>query len=111
MELAIGIAALVVAVVSALIAIWQGVLSRRQLKLAEDTEKRTTDALEEIRRVTSETKQISESVKQNIDDRITKILDNKLLAEQQSAATSAAASQAFMQAILQGMQNPQQPNG
>ncbi|WP_434316389.1 hypothetical protein [Leifsonia sp. P73] len=108
---ALSIAALVVAVISAGVAIWQGVISRQQLKLAQDTEKRTESALEEIRRVTGETKQISENVKQNIDERITKILDNKLLAEQQAAASSNAASEALLQMFMQGMQNQQKPGG
>lgn len=99
----ISIAALIVAVISAAIAIWQGVLSRKQLALAEDTEGRTTAALEEIKKVTAETRQLTNDIKQNIDERITRILDNKLLAEQQSAAQSQQISSMFAQKLFESM--------
>lgn len=96
----VSITALVVAVVSVGVAVWQGLLSRKQLSLARETERRTSDALEEVRRVTGETKQLTADVKSNIDERITRILDNKLASEQQSQAASAAMSQALTQQLL-----------
>lgn len=99
----LSVAALVVAIISALVAIWQGMLSRRQLDLAKETEGRTAAALDEIRRVTAETRQTTNEVKQNIDERITKILDSKLLAEQQSTAQSQQFGNMFMEKLMEGL--------
>ncbi|UAJ80168.1 hypothetical protein IT072_03725 [Leifsonia sp. ZF2019] len=99
----ISIVALGVAIVSAVVAIWQGILSRRQLQLARDTEGRTNAALEEIKRVTAETRQLTNDIKQNIDDRITKILDSKLITEQQGAASGQAFAEMLMKKAVEGM--------
>lgn len=86
MDLVLPIAALVVAVIAAGIAFWQGNISKEQLRLARDTEQRTERALEEIRRVTNETRQITQDVKNNVDTQISKVIDSKLAAEQSSQA-------------------------
>lgn len=106
MEQIIPIAALIVAVVAAGIALWQGSISREQLRLARDTEQRTERALEEIRRVTNETRQITQDVKNDVDSQISKIIDSKLSAEQNSQAMG----QQFLTRLLQGMGQPKPPS-
>lgn len=97
------IAAVAIAVVAVGIAFWQGWTSKQQLDLAKDTEARTEKALDEIKRETAETRRLSQDIKANIDDRITKILDNKLAAEQQSQANSRAISDAMTQKFMEGL--------
>lgn len=97
------ILALVIAVVSVAVALWQGFISKQQLQLARDTEKRTEDTLTEIRKETGETRRVAQDIKSNIDERITKILDSKLAAEQQSQAASAQMSQMFTQKLFEGL--------
>lgn len=103
MELIIGVAALIVALISVGIAFWQGSISKEQLRLARETEGRTERALENIQAVTAETRALSQAVKDSIEDRITKILDSRLAAEQQSQSTSAQMTTAFMQKLFDGM--------
>ena len=95
--------ALAVAVVSVLVALWQGFISKQQLQLARDTEKRAEDTLTEIRKETGETRRVAQDIKANIDERITKILDSKLAGEQQSQAVSAQMSQMFTQKLFESM--------
>jgi len=95
----VSIAALVVAVLSAGIAVWQGITSRSQLSLARLTEGRTNDALEEIRRVSRETRDLTENVKSSIDERISRMLDLKFEADAQSQATSKMVTDVFMQGL------------
>jgi Flp pilus assembly protein TadB len=97
------IAAVVIAVVAVGIAFWQGWTSRQQLELARSTEARTERTLDEIRRETAETRRMAQDIKANIDDRINKILDNKLAAEQQSQATSKVISDALTAKFLGGI--------
>lgn len=104
------IAAVVIAVVSVGVAFWQGSLSRQQLQLAKETEGRTERTLEDIRKETAETRRVAQDIKSNIDERITKILDSKLAAEQGSQQQSAAMSQKFMEALMSSMtKNGQTP--
>jgi glucose-6-phosphate-specific signal transduction histidine kinase len=111
MELVISICALVVGVVSVGIAVWQGRISRRQLELAKDTERRTEDTLKEIRVATDETRRIVQDVKDNIDDRITKIIDSRIQSDQAKEVNSSAMSQMLMQAIVQGMTQQKPDDG
>ncbi|MBU1586368.1 MAG: hypothetical protein KKH51_00285 [Actinobacteria bacterium] len=103
MELVVSVCALIVGVVAVGIAVWQGRISRQQLELAKDTERRTDDTLKEIRVATDETRRIVQDVKDNIDDRITKIIDSRIQSDQAKDETSSAMSQMLMQAIMQGM--------
>ncbi|WDM42538.1 hypothetical protein KV395_04305 [Microbacterium luteolum] len=105
MEIFISVAALVVGVVAAIIAIWQANISKEQLKLAKDTEDRTERALEEIRRVTGETRQISQDVKNNVESQISKVIDSKLDAERNTQAQGAE----FMKLLMQNVQKPGGP--
>ncbi len=111
MELIISICALVVGAVSVGIAVWQGRISRQQLELAKDTERRTEDTLKEIRVATDETRRIVQDVKDNIDDRITKIIDSRIQSDQAKDENSSAMSQMFMQAIMQGMTQQKPDDG
>jgi ABC-type transporter MlaC component len=97
------IAAIAIALVSVGIAFWQGSLSKQQLQLAKDTEQRTERTLDDIRRETAETRRVAQDIKSNIDERITKILDSKLAAEQGSQQQTAAMSQKFMEALMTSM--------
>ena len=83
MSASIAIASLVVAVVAAGVAIWQGVSSHRQLDLARHTEGETRRALEEIRDLSRDNRATATEIKGAIDERITKILDLRLEAERQ----------------------------
>lgn len=97
------IAAVVIAVVAVAVAFWQGWTSREQLKLARSTETQVEKTLDEIRRETAETRRLSQDIKANIDDRINRILDSKLAAEQQSQATSKSISDVLMQGLIERM--------
>lgn len=105
MELAVGIAALVVALASVGVAFWQGSISREQLRLARDTEQRTERALDDIRKATAETRQITQDVKNSIDSQITKILDSKIAAE----TSSQGMGQEFLKAMLSGIKPSEPP--
>lgn len=108
MELAISISALVAGVVAVGVAIWQGRISRQQLDLAKDTERRTEDTLKEIRAATDETRRIVQDVKDNIDERITKIIDSRIQSDQAKDASSNAITTMFMEGLMKsmGQQNP-----
>lgn len=102
----VSLAALGVAVIAALIALWQGKtskdqldLAKKQLAAAEQTEQRTERALEEIRRVTNETRQISQDVKNGIEQQVNKIIDSKISAEGHSQQMGAK----FMEQIFKNM--------
>ncbi|MBT1542607.1 hypothetical protein ACL00U_04070 [Curtobacterium poinsettiae] len=99
MEIGLSIAALVVAVVSALVAIWQGVMARDQLKSAKDTEGRTERALEEIRTLSRQSDQTLTDLKRDINDRITKILDQRIANDQQGQEMGAR----FMEEMFKGL--------
>lgn len=79
----LSIASLVVAVIAAGVAIWQGVSSHRQLDLARRTEDETKRALQEIRDLSRDNRTTATEIKSSIDERITKILDLRLDAERQ----------------------------
>lgn len=81
--MSVAIASLVVAVIAAGVAIWQGVSSHRQLDLARRTEGETRRALEEIRDLSRDNRATATEIKGAIDERITKILDLRLEAERQ----------------------------
>ncbi|MCZ4301558.1 hypothetical protein [Microbacterium oxydans] len=104
------IAAVAIALVSVGVAFWQGSLSKQQLQLAKDTEQRTERTLDDIRKETAETRRVAQDIKSNIDERITKILDSKLAAEQGSQQQNAAMSQKLMEAFMSGLtKNSQTP--
>lgn len=86
MDDALPIASVVIAAVAVAIAIWQGRLSKRQLRLAEDTQGKTEAALQEIRDRTTETQRLTAEIKANIDERITRILDSRLETEREALA-------------------------
>ena len=108
MELAISISALAVGLVSVGVAFWQGRISKQQLDLAKDTERRTEDTLKEIREATGETRRIVQDVKDNIDDRITKIIDSRIQSDQAKDASSTAITKMFMEGLMKsiGQQTP-----
>ena len=101
MELAISISALAVGLVSVGVAFWQGGISKQQLDLAKDT-------LKEIREATGETRRIVQDVKDNIDDRITKIIDSRIQSDQAKDASSTAITKMFMEGLMKsiGQQKP-----
>lgn len=103
------IAAVAIALVSVGVAFWQGSLSKQQLQLAKDTEQRTERTLDDIRKETAETRRVAQDIKSNIDERITKILDSKLAAEQGSQEQSAVMSQKLMEALMSGIAKNTQP--
>lgn len=85
----VGIASLCVAIIAAGIAVWQGIMARRNLRLAEGaqakaedamtrTQQKVEDALAEIRDLSKDTKLKVEDIKSEIDDRITRILDARI---------------------------------
>lgn len=74
----VGIAGLVVAVVAVGVSVWQGRMSKQQLDLAEKSEGRTERALEEIRTLSRENRDLASTMKSDIDDRINKFLDHQL---------------------------------
>lgn len=102
----VSVAALVVAVVAVGVAFWQGSTSKQQLDLAKQqlaeakaTEQRTERALEEIRRVTGETRQIAQDVKNGVEQQVNKIIDSKINAEGHSQQMGAK----FMEQIFKNM--------
>jgi uncharacterized protein HemX len=100
---ALSIASLVVAVIAAGVAIWQGVTSQRSLDAARLTEERTDRALEEIRRLSQENQAIVSEIKSEIDTRITRILDLKLDNERKSADMSSQFSAELIKGMFGGM--------
>lgn len=96
-------ASLAVACVAAIVAVWQGVIGRRQLKLAEQTEGRTEAALDEIRVLSRENKALAESIKNEIDQRITRLLDLRIDSERQSNEMSNQMAGEFMKQVFGGM--------
>jgi len=105
MEIGLSIGALVVAVISALVAIWQGVMARDQLKSAKDTEARTERALDEIRTLSRQSDQTLSDLKRDINDRITKILDQRIANDQQGQEFGAM----FMGKLMEGLGGDQPP--
>lgn len=99
----LSVASLVVALAATGIAVWQGVLGRRQLRLAEETEGRTEAALAEIRELSRENKALAESIKSEIDDRINRILDLRIDSERQSNEMSNQMAGEFFKQIFAGM--------
>lgn len=97
------IAAVVIAVVSVLVAVWQGWTSKQQLVLAKQTETRTEKALEAIRTESAETRRIVQDIKSNVDDRITKMLDTQVSAEHQRQANAKTISDALTAQLLGGL--------
>lgn len=75
MELAVSIVSGVVAIIAVIIAIWQAQISKSQLTLARDVEKRTTEALKEIRDISRDNQKSIDGIKKEIDDRVTKFID------------------------------------
>jgi hypothetical protein len=111
MEFIISISALLVGLVAVGIAFWQGRISKQQLDLARETERSTEDTLKEIRTTTDETRRIVQDVKNNIDDRITKILDSRIQSEQAKEANSSEISRMFMEGLMKGIKGAQDPDG
>ena len=103
METILSISALVVGLVAVGVAVWQGRISRQQLELAKDTERRTEDTLKDIRTATDETRRIVQDVKDNIDERITKIIDSRIQSDQTKEASSSAITQMFMEGLMKSM--------
>lgn len=111
MENVVGIVSIVIALVAVVIAVWQGMLSKRQLDLAKETEGRTERALDEIQRLTTETKSMTEAIKKDVEERITRMLDSRLEDDRRKAESSEQASQAFLQMLLGGMNPGATPGG
>lgn len=110
MELAVGVIGIVVAVVAVGVAVWQGRMSRDQLELARDSEGRTERALEEIRKLSQENRDLVAGVKSDIDTRINKFLDQQLGRLDQEAASrarddqmSSAMAEKFFGQMFEGM--------
>ncbi|WP_270409155.1 hypothetical protein [Brachybacterium paraconglomeratum] len=89
MELAVGVVGIVVAVVAVGVAVWQGRMSKEQLDLARDSEGRTQSALDEIRRLSQENRDLAAGVKSDIDTRINKFLDQQLARLEQETVSKA----------------------
>ena len=89
MELAVGVVGIVVAVVAVGVAVWQGRMSKEQLDLARDAEGRTQSALDEIRRLSQENRDLAAGVKSDIDNRINKFLDQQLARLEQETVSKA----------------------
>lgn len=96
MESVIAGLGLVVALVAVGVSLWQGrmskeqlVMSKQQLDLARESEGRTEHALEEIRTLSRENRDLAAGVKSDIDDRINKFLDQQLDRMKQEAASKA----------------------
>ena len=89
MELAVGVVGIVVAVVAVGVAVWQGRMSKEQLDLARDSEGRTQSALDEIRRLSQENRDLAAGVKIDIDTRINKFLDQQLARLEQETVSKA----------------------
>ncbi|UBQ02745.1 hypothetical protein [Curtobacterium sp. TXMA1] len=111
MDIAIGVAALIVALVSVAIAIWQGVMARDQLKLARDTEGRTERALEEIRTLSRQSDQTLADLKRDINERITKILDQRIANDAQGQEFGAMLMQQMLGGFGQSQGQQQPPQG
>lgn len=96
MEIVIAGLGLVVALVAVGVSLWQGrmskeqlVMSKQQLEMARDSEGRTERALEEIRTLSRENRDLAAGVKSDIDGRINKFLDQQLDRLKQEAASKA----------------------
>lgn len=94
MEIAFGLLGVVIAVVAVGVAVWQGRMSKDQLEmskeqlgLARDSEGRTERALEEIRTLSRENRDLAAGVKSDIDGRINKFLDQQLDRMRQESAS------------------------
>lgn len=74
----ISIFGLVVAVVAVGVAFWQGSISKKQLSLAEKSEDRTERALEEIKTLSQENRDLAAGVKKDIDGKINQFLEQQL---------------------------------
>ena len=97
---------LVVAVVAVAIAVWQGRLSKSQLKLAQDTTATTERSLSEIRDLARDNEKTVRDIKSSIDERITRILDTRLDAEQQELRAKAQKdeeSSAMAKSMMSGL--------
>lgn len=110
MELGISIAGIVIAVVAVGVSFWQGRMSKQQLDLARDSEGRTERALEEIRDLSRQNRDLVSEVKSDIDGRINKFLDQQLSRIEQENASKAlgdqmsnAMAEKFMGKIVEGM--------
>lgn len=96
MEIVIAGLGLVVALVAVGVSLWQGRMSKEQLEMskqqlgmARESEGRTERALEEIRALSRENRDLAAGVKSDIDGRINKFLDQQLDGMKQEAAAKA----------------------
>lgn len=85
----VGVAGLIVAIVAVGVSVWQGRMSKEQLALAKESEGRTERALEEIRTLSRENRDLAAGVKSDIDGRINKFLDQQLDRMRQETAAKA----------------------
>jgi len=111
LEIWIGVGSLVVAVVAVGIAVWQGALSKRQLNLAQQTQGKTEDALREIRELARDNKQLTETIKRDIDQRITDILDLRNENERQSNELGQLFGRELIKSMILDSQSDQNPGG
>jgi hypothetical protein len=105
-ELIIGFSSLGVALVAAVVAVWQGILSKKQLRLATQTQDKTEAALDEIRTLARENKTLTENIKSDIDTRITTILDIRNENERQSNAMGNRFTEQLLGQMFTGLQAP-----
>ena len=85
--------ALAVAGIAVMIASWQGLMAEEQLRLSRATEAETRKTLEQIRREMVEARRISKDLADSINERITKALDNNVMAESRGQSIEQALSE------------------
>lgn len=89
MALIVALAGVVVSVIAVAVAVWQAHISKSQLELAKDSEGRTEKALEEIRNLSRENRDLAAGMKSDIDNRINRFLDQQLRGLERDAAAKA----------------------
>lgn len=100
---------LVVAIIAAGVALWQGMISKQQLDMARSSESKTEKALDEVRQLSRENRDLIAGVKKEIEDRITRILDQRLENQAQSDEMANKFAEQFMGQMFTGVVPPADP--
>lgn len=68
---------IIIAIIAAGVAMWQGVSAHKQVKIAETTNDETRKLMEEIKKTVEKVKNVSTETKKEVEKQIDKLVDNQ----------------------------------
>jgi predicted PurR-regulated permease PerM len=68
---------IIIAVVSAGIAFWQGISAHKQVELSKNTNDETKRLLEDIKRIVEKVENVSSETKKDVENQVDKLIDNQ----------------------------------